>query len=209
MRKENTLVSKGNILDLLKSEGIYTNKPLVQLHTFYINGEIESPDNYTDVFEIIRNATQNDVVKIHINSPGGDLFTAIQFMRVLGETEAKVITSVEGACMSAATLIFLCGEQFEVSEHSVFMFHNYSTIMMGKGGELYDNIVHDRKWSENLLKTAYEGFLEEDEITSILNNKDIWISGDEIQNRLENYAEVKRSQMEEVEETSEESEENP
>jgi len=38
---------------------------------------------------------------------GGNLDTAIQFIRVLGETQAEVITSVEGSCMSAATMIFL------------------------------------------------------------------------------------------------------
>jgi ATP-dependent protease ClpP protease subunit len=125
-------------------------------------------------------------------------------MRVLKETDAKVITSVEGACMSAATLIFLTADQFEISDHSVFMFHNYSTFMYGKGGELFDGIMHDRKWSENLLKTEYEGFLTEEEIDSLLNNKDIWLDGDEALERLKSYSKVQEEKRKQAESEAEE-----
>jgi ATP-dependent protease ClpP protease subunit len=160
-------------------------KPLGLLHTFYISGVIEDSKEYNEWFDIIRHANDNDMIKFHINSPGGDLFTAIQFMRVMTESNATLIASVEGACMSAATMIFLCADQFEISEHSMFMFHNYSGIAIGKGGEMYDNIVHERKWSEKILRRTYENFLTEDEIKSILDNKDIWMEGDEVIKRLE------------------------
>lgn len=86
--------------------------------------------------------------------------------------------------MSAATMIFLCADGFEVSEHSMFMFHNYSGGTIGKGGEMYDNIMHERKWSEKLLRGVYTDFLTSDEIESILNNKDIWMDGEEVVKRL-------------------------
>jgi len=79
------------------------------------------------------------------------------------------------------------------------MFHNYSTMMVGKGGELYDGILHDRRWSENLLKTEYEGFLTEEEIDGILNNKDIWLDADEAMTRLTPFIEAKKKRMEEEE----------
>jgi ATP-dependent protease ClpP protease subunit len=86
--------------------------------------------------------------------------------------------------MSAATLIFLCGHQFEVSPHSMFMFHNYSSGVMGKGGEMYDRLSHEKVWSEKLLRDVYSDFLTEKEITSILDSKDIWMDGDECIKRL-------------------------
>lgn len=168
-----------------KKRNYYSHRPVANVHEFYLSGEINKPEEYIDWFDIIRNATKHDVVNIHINSMGGNLFTAIQFLRVLGECEGTVICSVEGACMSAATMIFLCADGFEVSGHSMFMFHNYSGGTIGKGGEMYDNIVHERKWSENLLREIYSDFLTEDEIQSILNNKDIWMEGDEVIKRLE------------------------
>ena len=159
-------------------------KPIGILHTFYISGVIEDAKTYTEWFEVIRNANNTDMIKIHINSPGGDLFTAIQFMRVLNESNAMIVASVEGACMSAATMIFLCANQFEISEHSMFMFHNYSGLSFGKGGEMYDNITHERKWSEKIMRKVYDNFLTEEEIKAILDNKDIWMEGEEVLKRL-------------------------
>ena len=161
-----------------------------------MSGDIESPEDYIEWFDTIRSAGQNDVLKFYINSPGGDLFTAIQFLRVLSETEANIVVSVEGACMSAATLIFLCGEQFEISPHSMFMFHNYSSGMAGKGGEMYDRVMHEKDWSEKLLRDVYSDFLTEKEITSILDNKDIWMDGDEVIKRLKKK--VKKEESKDV-----------
>ena len=163
----------------------FTDRPISKVHKFYLSGEIKSPSDYIHWFETIRNASENDVIVIHINSYGGDLFTAIQFMRAFAETKANIVASVEGACMSAATVIFLSAKHFEISKHSMFMFHNYSSGSFGKGGELYDNIVHEREWSRRLWKDVYTGFLTEGEINSILQNKDIWMSGDEVTKRLQ------------------------
>jgi ATP-dependent protease ClpP protease subunit len=163
----------------------FTERPLAKVHKFYLSGEIKSANEYVTWFETIRNATETDVVVLHINSYGGDLFTAIQFMRAMAETKANVVASVEGACMSAATVIFLTAKNWEISKHSMFMFHNYSSGSFGKGGEMYDNIVHEREWSKKLWKDVYTGFLSETEINSILQNKDIWMSGEEVKKRLE------------------------
>jgi ATP-dependent protease ClpP protease subunit len=164
---------------------VYANKPMASLHTFYLSGNIEEPNEYVAWFELMRNATENDVIQIHINSYGGDLFTAIQFLRAIADTDAHVVCSVEGACMSAATMIFLAADSFEVSEHSIFMFHNYSGGTFGKGGEMIDQLVHERKWSQHLLKRIYSDFLTEAEIQSVLDNKDIWMDGEQVLKRLE------------------------
>jgi len=162
----------------------FLDRPLSKVHKFYLSGDVRSPSEYINWFETIRNASETDVIVLHINSYGGDLFTAIQFMRVMGESKANIIASVEGACMSAATLIFLAAKNWEISNHSMFMFHNYASASFGKGGEMYDNIIHERKWSEKLWNDIYKGFLTQEEIKSILNNKDIWMAGEEVSKRL-------------------------
>lgn len=162
----------------------FVNKPIGTLHTFYLSGSIDEPSEYISWFEVMRNASDTDIIQIHINSYGGDLFTAIQFLRAIADTQAHVICSVEGACMSAATMIFLSADTFEVSEHSIFMFHNYSGGTFGKGGEMMDQLVHERKWSQHLLNRIYNEFLEENEIAALLENKDIWMDGEEVLKRL-------------------------
>lgn len=201
---------KQNKLDLselfgktVKQDERFFSKQLVNVHEFYLCGEIETPEEYIQWFDTIRHSGETDVIKIYINSPGGNVFTAIQFMRVLKESSAKIVMSVEGECASAATMIFLCGDSFEVSEHSMFMFHNYSSGVFGKGGEMFDQLKHERKWSERLLREIYEDFLTEQEIVSILDNKDIWMSGDEIIERLKAKKAVIESESDEEQEEEE------
>jgi ATP-dependent protease ClpP protease subunit len=185
-----------DIMDLFqpknRQQDRFVSRAAVNIHEFYLCGNIDSADEYIDWFDIIRHAGSTDVIRIIINSYGGDLFTAIQFLRVLTESEATVIVSVEGACMSAATMIFLAADQFEVSEHSMFMFHNYSGGVVGKGGEMLDQLQHERVWSEKLLRDIYKDFLTEDEIRLMLNNKDLWMDGEEVIKRLE----AKKAKME-------------
>lgn len=196
-----------DIMDLFqqknKQQDRYVSRSAINIHEFYLSGELESSDEYIEWFDVIRHAGPTDVIRLIINSPGGDLMTAIQFMRVLSETEATIVASVEGACMSAATMIFLCADQFEVSEHSMFMLHNYSSGVFGKGGEMFDQLQHERAWSEKLLRSVYEDFLTEEEIQAMLNNKDLWMDGEEVIKRLE----IKKAKMDALAEAEDDIEE--
>lgn len=171
-----------------KNSGIVNGKilprPVASVHEFYLTGEISEASNYIEWFDSMRHANETDVIKIYINSYGGDLFTAIQFMRVMADSPATIVASVEGMCMSAATVVFLCADAYEVTPHSVFMFHNYSGGTIGKGGEMIDQLLHERKWSENLMNAIYKDFMHANEIKAMLDNKDIWMDGEEVVKRL-------------------------
>lgn len=207
--------NKVDLMDILLGKNVKQDerifhKQLVNVHEFYLSGEIESPENYIQWFDTIRHAAESDVIKIYVNSPGGDVFTAIQFMRALNETSGNVVISVEGICASAATMIMLCGETFEISEHSMFMFHNYSSGVFGKGGEMFDQLKHEREWSEKLLRDIYKNFLTDTEITSMLENKDIWMDGSEVAKRLKDRQEILDAEEEKKEESEQEqTEEQP
>lgn len=177
-------MSAVNLAELFGNKNFFVDKPIAHMHSFYLSGEITEAENYIDWFEKIRTAGPNDIIRIHINSRGGHLETAIQFMQVMHETDAHIIASVEGACMSAATLIFLCADSYEVQEHSMFMFHNYSAGSIGKGGEMYDEVSYMKKWSDNFFRKVYKDFLSSEEIDSMFLGKDLWLTGLEVADRL-------------------------
>lgn len=189
--KDNDLLSI--LLGSRKTPSSFIERNRGRVLEYYLTGTIEDASEYVEWFNSIRHAEQNDVVKIYINSPGGDLYTAIQFMRILRDTQATVIASVEGECNSAATIIFLAADKFEVTQHSSFMFHNYSGATFGKGGEMIDQLVHERKWSEVLFKDVYADFLSPQEIADILNSKDIWMDAQTVVDRIEVRAEAQKA----------------
>jgi ATP-dependent protease ClpP protease subunit len=171
-------------------------------YDYYLSGAIESPEMYTDMFHQIRNATANDTINLHINSPGGSLASALQFFRCLGESKATIVASIEGECMSAATIIMMQADAYLISPHSMFMFHNYSGGVFGKGGEMMDQLEFERLWSTNLLHDVYKDFLTEDEVNTILDNRDIWLTSDEVSERLQ----LRSDTMEKAAEESDEEE---
>ena len=185
-----------NLLDPKLDQPATFTKNLANSYEFYLSGEVLEAEHYIDWFDTIRNCRSNDSVKIYINSCGGDLYTALQFLRVMGECEGTITTSVEGACMSAATMIFLSGHEFEVTPHSLFMFHNYSAGVFGKGGEMYDQLQFERAWSKNFLSEVYRNFLTQPEIDSMLDNKDIWLTSEEVIERVAKFVKAMQREAE-------------
>tara|TARA_B100000131_G_scaffold254048_1_gene248251 strand:+ start:1959 stop:2570 length:612 start_codon:yes stop_codon:yes gene_type:complete len=160
-------------------------KPVARMFDFYLTGDIKEAREYQDWNQILRTASETDAVVIHINSPGGDIFTIIQMMRSMAESPATVVASVEGMCMSAATLLFLSADVCEISEHSHFMFHTYSSGNWGKGSEQLANVQADDKWARHLFNTVYKDFLSVKEIKEIVDGKDLWMNPAEVKKRLE------------------------
>ena len=184
---------------MIGSKSSIRPKAIATLYEYYISGSITGPEDYIEVFDQIRHAREEDEIKLYLNTYGGDLYTAIQFMRVLSETNALVTCSVEGACMSAGTLIFLNADVFEVTPHSSFMIHNYSGGTFGKGSEMHAQIVHEKKWSEKLFKEVYEDFLTTQEINEILAGRDLWMEVEEVAERM-NKRIATRQELAELEE---------
>lgn len=188
----------------LVNRHMFSAKPLGVIYEFYLSGEIGPAHEYAEWFDIIRSASENDVVKIHINSEGGYMDTAVQFRRVLGETPAQVVTSVEGLCMSAATIIFLTADMQEVSPHSSIMFHHYSAGMYGKGGDLASRVEHDKLLTRAMYNEVYKYVLSPQEIDNMITGQDYYFSADDILPRLEEraaqmMAEITDEVIEEVE----------
>jgi len=168
-------------------------RPVGNVFDFYLNGTIEGPEKYVEWNHIIRTAQETDVIYLHINCYGGDVMSSVQLMRALSESRAQVVASVEGACMSSATFIFLIADVYEISDHSMFMFHNYSGFSFGKGNEMKEKIIHEEKWAKNLMRKIYSGFLSTEEINEICNGRDIWMTPDEVGKRLQDKADAEKA----------------
>ena len=53
------------------------------IYEFYLSGIITGPEDYIEWFNTIRSAGPQDEVKIYINSSGGDLNCALQFLSLI------------------------------------------------------------------------------------------------------------------------------
>ena len=177
------------------------NRPTGQILDFYLNSSIGNPEDYSEWNQILRSSGEQDVVYLHINCYGGQALTAVQLMRAISESRATVVASVEGACMSAATFLFLMADVCEISDHSIFMFHNFSGGTIGKGNEMMAQVHHNDKWARGLMESIYKDFFTQEEIDSILEGKDYWMSPDEVTERLKLRNDILEKQQTAVLET--------
>lgn len=151
---------------------------------FYLNGVIEDPQNYAEMIHRIRMASANDVIEIHLNTPGGELDTGIQLINAMKSSAAHIITVLDSRAYSLGTLIFLSGDEYQVHDHCTMMFHNFSSQTYGKGNEQQSELDMLLKWFNKLMHRICHPFLSAEEIKRILKGEDIWLDTDEIRKRL-------------------------
>ena len=106
----------------------------------HIAGEIT--DELTGEFETClrqAQASQQDVIVVVINSTGGCCYNASKIIDILASCEQEVVTCVRGTAMSAAALIFSCGDRRLITPNSSVMLHSVSHF--GSGGTTKEMIV--------------------------------------------------------------------
>lgn len=77
-------------------------------------------------------------VTVYINSPGGDMFEGIAIYNRLREHSQQVTTKVLGLAASAASVIYLAGEERQVASSAFLMIHNCWTWLAGNRHYLRD-----------------------------------------------------------------------
>jgi ATP-dependent protease ClpP protease subunit len=158
-----------------------------QLH-YYISGPIEEPSKYTEMIHQIRTAGQNDVVHLHLNTPGGLVATGVQLISAMRASNGHIVTHLEGEACSMGALLFLTADEMVVYDDSLLMFHNYSGGAYGKGHEITASIEATNKWYTRLATNVCTPFLTEEELSEIIKGADLWMLSDEVEDRLKKMA---------------------
>lgn len=89
----------------------YERQAPVRQISYYVCGEIQEPQYYTELFYTLRSAGPTDLIYLHLNSPGGDFDTGLQIINNMLASEAQVITVLEARAYSMAAMIFLAGDE--------------------------------------------------------------------------------------------------
>lgn len=161
-------------------------RPLARLFEVYISQAFgHNTDQYVKLFDMIRSASPNDIIRININSPGGSLVTGLQLLNSMRESEAHIITVLDGEAFSLAPLILLAGDEIVVNDHSALMFHNYSWGNVGKGNETRERQMASDRQYKSMLKAYASPFLSDDEIDRVIRGEDLYYTTDEIRERLD------------------------
>ncbi len=81
-------------------------------------------------------ATPGTDLDVEISSPGGDMFAAVAMYNGLRASGKKITTRVMGVAASAASLVFMAGDNRVMPKNTHLMVHNPWTFAGGNAVEL-------------------------------------------------------------------------
>ena len=87
-------------------------------------------------------------VNVHINSPGGLVDEGLAIYNTLKALDKKVVTTCDGVAASAASLIFMAGDERIMSDASLLFVHNPWTNVQGNAAQLREEADNLDKMSE-------------------------------------------------------------
>lgn len=153
----------------------------------YITELGDDPKNHIEAIDMIRTAEEEDVVEILITSPGGYCKIADMYVAAIHDSKAKIITRAIGECASAATTIFLEGDERVCDDGSYFMFHN---VQFGLGGDSA-HVFSRGKFYERLFKEkSYAQMAEvltKEELDELFERAgEVYLTAQEMRGRLMN-----------------------
>jgi hypothetical protein len=60
---------------------------------------------------------------------------------------------------------------------------------------MYDQVQFERAWSEQFLTEVYKDFLTDTEIQAMLHNKDIWMTSEQVLERINKLIESRKEKL--------------
>lgn len=153
----------------------------------YIFGDITGypwDEKDKDAYSIVKELTGLSAkeVNVHINSYGGDVAEGLAIYNTLKNSGKKVTTYCDGFACSAASVIFMAGDERLMNEASLLMIHNAWTYASGDANAF-------RKQAEDLDKItqgSVNAYLEragisEKELKDLM-DQETWITAEEAVN---------------------------
>lgn len=95
-------------------------------------------------------------IHLHINSPGGCVFSGLAGASHILESEVPVFTYVEGSAASAATVLSCVGARRHITEHSFMLIHQVSTGVWGT----YENLADEKESMDSLMEMLESIYLK-------------------------------------------------
>lgn len=117
-----------------KVDTFFMNDIDVSTRSIHIFGDIDdvSVSKILKGVQVLLASNKEEAINLYICSDGGDAYGGLFLYDYIRMLDVHVRTHACGKVFSAATLIFLAGDERIVYDNSVFMFHTVSTYVEGK-----------------------------------------------------------------------------
>ena len=95
-------------------------------------------------------------IYIHINSFGGSVFAALSSIDTIINSEFPIVSIIEGAAASAATLMSVVCHERVIRPNAYMLIHQMSSGFWGKMEEIKDEFINLKKLTKKLKRIYKE-----------------------------------------------------
>jgi ATP-dependent protease ClpP protease subunit len=179
---------------LTKPSQVITNSFMNTEYNLYLHGAIGEADEMMEHYSVYHSAGPQDLIRLWLVSPGGDLATGSEYAAHMEECKAPIIGIVGMGTASMATALAMKCDDLEISDMSTFLVHGFSYGTGGTESSVYNQAVFNKKLNERWVRNTYTGFLTEQEIVDTLRGVDILIDSEDLQKRWDLFKEYRGNQ---------------
>ena len=147
-------------------------------------GSIGSDEYWDDISDKafkqdIENLGNVENITLHINSPGGSVFSAVAIANTLKNHKAKITANIDGLAASAATIITSACDTVKMPKNALFMVHNPITFAYGNNQDMQKTLEMLNKVKNSIIETYLNKAKTDKETLSELMDNETWMSAEE------------------------------
>jgi ATP-dependent Clp protease protease subunit len=150
------------------------NKPAEVLIYDYIGAFGVTAKDFNDQLKTVKGD-----FTLGINSPGGEVFTALAIFNMLERHKGRITVRVDGLAASSASFIAMAGDEIVMPENAMMMIHNPSAGVSGTSIRMRQLAETLDKLAEGMVSAyATKSGLDRDEVVQLMTDE-TWMTADE------------------------------
>ena len=150
-----------------------------------ITSDFDSSDTYDEIVALLSNATEADEIVWNISSYGGfvnSLQMILGWKAMCPAHQTHVLHSNADSC---ASVFFLSdADQYIVGDGATMFLHEIQAGVSGTTSNMIRHMEHLKETNETFIKRSYSGFVSEDEMNQILMGVEVFLTAEQIRDRL-------------------------
>ena len=150
-----------------------------------ITSDFDSSDTYDEIVALLSNATEADEIVWNISSYGGfvnSLQMILGWKAMCPAHQTHVLHSNADSC---ASVFFLSdADQYIVGDGATMFLHEIQAGVSGTTSNMIRHMDHLKETNETFIKRSYSGFVSEEEMDQILMGVEVFLTAEQIRDRL-------------------------
>jgi len=118
---------------------------------------------------------ENPPIHLHIQSPGGDIFSGLNICDVITSCKTDVYTYIEGSAASASTMISCCGTKRFITKNSFMLVHQPQMMFSGKHDEFIDEIENQKHIYAAVKQIYLDRTKMSDDVLAEMLTHELWL----------------------------------